>query len=255
MSRVSAVAACFTALGLVTASLQPARPAPRDDSEIGKSDFGSVPDPGPRGQKSDFGSVPDPSPHRGKSDFGSVPDPGPRGPAPEYLDPDAEAAEQPDPTMPSDRRGSQRPGDLATEALTVDAAKRAVDAFVEVRDKYNGQGLENYDSLEAFVAETEAGKRLEADVMAHGFSDITDWNTTIMAVGFAYSAIVYDYAADLRQQIRDVRSDRSLDEQMRERLIAGLTALMPSRNNRIVLQALLDDPIYRERLKLLQEEE
>jgi hypothetical protein len=52
-----------------------------------------------------------------------------------------------------------------------------------------------------------------------------------------------------------VRSDRSLDEEMRARLIAGLTALLPSRNNRAVVQSLFDDPIYRERPKLLEEEE
>jgi len=124
-----------------------------------------------------------------------------------------------------------------------------------VRDKYTGEGLEDYISLEAFVSETEAGKRLEADIMAHGFSDITDWNETITAVGSAYSAIIYDYASDLRQQIEAVRNDPKLDEAMRARLVAGLTALMPPQTNRTVLQALLDDPIYRNKLRLLQEEE
>lgn len=239
MSRVSAVAACFTALGVVVATLEPASPAPSAKSAIGKGNFGSVPDPGPRGQK---------------ADFGSVPDPGPRGPAPDFGMAEDEATVKPDPTMPSGPRGRDT-ADIATELLTIDAAKRAIDAFVAVRDKYNNDGIENYNSLEAFVAETEAGKRLEAEIVAHGFSDITDWNMTIMAVGFAYSAIVYDYATDLRQQIKAVRNDRSLDEEMRTRLIAGLDALMPSRHNRTVLQTLLDDPIYRDKLKLLQEEE
>jgi hypothetical protein len=254
MSRVSAVAACFTALGVVVATLEPASPAPRAESAIGKANFGSVPDPGPRGQKADFGSVPDPGPRGQKADFWSVPDPGPRGPAPDFGMAEDEATVKPDPTMPSRPRGRDT-ADIATELLTIDAAKRAIDGFVAVRDKYNNDGIENYNSLEAFVAETEAGKRLEAEIMAHGFSDITDWNMTIMAVGFAYSAIVYDYATDLRQQINAVRNDRSLDEEMRTRLIAGLNALMPSRHNRTVLQTLLDDPIYRDKLKLLQEEE
>lgn len=217
MSGASAVAVCFTALGVIVASLGPAWPAPPDDLRIGKGHFGSVPDPGSRPPKSDFGSVPDP-------------------------------------TMPA-RPPGQDGADLHTQVLTIDAAQRAIDAYVAVRAKHNSEGIENYSSLEAFVAETEAGKRLEAEVVAHGFSDITDWNMTIMEVGFAYSAIVYDYASDLRQQIKDVRNDRSLDEEMRTRLIAGLTALLPSPNNRVVLQALLDDPIYRDKLKLLQEEE
>lgn len=255
MSRLSAVAASFTAMGVVIASLTPAWPAPAEDLRSGKENFGSVPDPGPRGQKSDYGSVPDPGPRDQKSDYGSVPDPGPRGPAPDIGQAGDEPTNKPDPTMPSRPTGRPTAEDVVPEVLSLDAAKRAIDAFLAVRDKYANEGIEDYNTLEAFVAETEAGKRLEAEIKTHGFADITDWNLTIMAVGFAYSAIIYDYATDLRQQIEAVRKDRSLDEEMRARLIAGLAALMPSRHNRTVLQDLLDDPIYRDRLKLLQEEE
>lgn len=224
MSHVSALAACLTAMGVVAASLDPAWAAPNDEFRTGKGNFGAAP-------QSDAG--------RQKADQEEIED---------------GAADDPDLTMPSEDDGAHAANHESLE-LTVDSAKRAVDAFIAVRDKYPDEGLENYETLEDFVAETEAGKRLEAEVVEYGFADITDWNLTIMAVGFAYSAITYDYASDLRQQIEDVRKDRTLDQDMRERLIAGLTALMPSRNNRTVLQALLDDPIYRERLKLLQEEE
>jgi len=214
MSRLSAVAACFTALGVLAASLEPA---------LG-----------------------------GKADFGSLPDAALGGP---ISSPNDAAGGKADPTMPSDRQDRERPEALATHELSLESARRAVDAFVAVRDRFTGDGIENYGSLEAFVAGTEAGRRLEAEIVAHGFSDITDWNLTIMAVGSAYSAMLYDYASDLRQQIEDVRGDRSLDEETRASLIAGLTALMPSRHNTAVLQALFDDPIYREKLKLLEEEE
>jgi hypothetical protein len=207
-------------MGVAAASLGPAWPAPMEELRTGKGNFRSMPEPG-------------------KSDYEQVGE---------------DEADELDLTMPANEDHPNAAGHEPVE-LTVEAARRAVDAFVAVRDKYNDEGLEDYNSLEEFVAETEPGKRLEAEVMEHGFADITDWNQTIMAVGFAYSAIVYDYASDLRQQIEAVRKDRTLDQQMRERLIAGLTALMPSRSNRTVLQALLDDPIYRERLKLLQEEE
>jgi hypothetical protein len=75
------------------------------------------------------------------------------------------------------------------------------------------------------------------------------------AVGSAYRAITYDLMTDLRQQIAALRQDPSLDQEMRARRIAGLTALMPSRHNRAVVQTLLDDPIYRDRLRLIEEEE
>jgi hypothetical protein len=238
MSRVSAVAACFTVMGVAVASLEPAWPA--------------SPDPGPRGQKSDFGipSTPDPGPRGVKSDYGLVPDPDLRGPVADPGD-----AARTDPTMPSRREGRRTAAELDIRELTVDAAKRAIDAFAEVRDKYNDAGMEKYESLEDFVAETEAGKRLEAEIMAFGFSGISDWNETIMLVGIAYSAFVYDYAADLRQQIRAIRDDRTIDDDMRAQLIAGLNALMPSRNNRIVMQELFNDQSYRDKLRLLEEEE
>jgi len=222
MSRVPAVAACLTALGVVVASLAPAWPVPKGDFiQTGKGNF-----------RAPSVSTPD----EGKSDYGPAP-------------------HKPDPTMPSRPSSRQPLEDIVSERLSVDAARRALDAFAAVRDKYSGDGIENYGSLEEFVAETESGKLLEAEIRTYGFADISDWNLTIMAVGSAYSAIIYDYATDLRQQIDDVRSDRTLDEEMRARLIAGLSALLPSKNNRTVVQSLFDDPIYREKLKLLVEEE
>ena len=237
MSRVSAVAACFTVLGVAVASLGPAWPSP---------------DPGPRGQKSDFGipSTPDPGPRGLKSDYGLVSDPDLRGPV---ADP-GEAARA-DPTMPPRPQGRRTAEELDIANLTVDAAKRAIDAFAEVRDKYNDAGMETYESLEDFVAETEAGKRLEAEIMGFGFSGIGEWNETIMLVGIAYSAFVYDYAADLRQQIREIRDDPTIDDDMRAQLIAGLNALLPSTTNRIVMQELFNDQDYRDKLRLLEEEE
>ena len=238
MSRVSAVAACLTVIGVAVASLAPA--------------WAASPDPGPRRQKSDFGipSTPDPGPRGVKADYGVAPDSAVSDPV---ADPDAAA--KPDPTMPPRPQGRRTAEELGTEDLTVDAAKRAIDAFAQVRDKYNDAGMENYNSLEEFVAETAAGKRLEAEIRSFGFSDITDWNDTIMAVGIAYSAFVYDYAADLRQQIRAIRDDPTIDDEMRAQLIAGLNALMPSLNNRIVMQELFNDQSYRDKLRLLEEEE
>ena len=237
MSRVPAVAACLTVMGLAVASVEPA--------------WAASPDPGPRGQKSDFGvpSTPDPGPRGVKSDYGLAPVPPLRGPV---ADPETA---RPDPTMPPRPQGRRTAEELDTENLTVDAAKRAIDAFAEVRDKYNDAGLENYESLEEFVAETAAGKRLEAEIRSYGFSDITDWNETIMAVGIAYSAFVYDYAADLRQQIRAVRDDPTIEDELRAQLITGLNALMPSINNRVVMQELFNDQSYRDKLRLLEEEE
>src|SRR5918995_3404799 len=83
---------------------------------------------------------------------------------------------EPDELAPPDSPEFGAIAPVETVELTLDAAKRALDAFADVRDKYNDQGIENFESLEEFVTNTDAGKRLEADIKAHGFSDVTEWN-------------------------------------------------------------------------------
>jgi hypothetical protein len=42
---------------------------------------------------------------------------------------------------------------------------------------------------------------------------------------------------------------------LKERTIKSLMAMIPSENNRSVVQALVDDPAYADKLKLLEEEQ
>lgn len=144
---------------------------------------------------------------------------------------------------------------VETVELTLDSAKRALDAFADVRDKYNDQGIEKYESLKEFVAKTDAGKRLEADIKTHGFSDVTEWNKAVTTVSFAYSAVFDGQETDIRRQIEAIRNDGGLNEAERSQILTYLDSLLPSENNKKVLRELLDDPIYRERLKLLDEVE
>lgn len=144
---------------------------------------------------------------------------------------------------------------VVTVELTGEVARRALDAFADVRDKYDDEELEGYDTLEDFVAGSESGKRLEADITRHGFADVTEWNNAIMAVGFAYNAVVDESEAGIREQIDEIRQDASIGEDERTRLIASLNALLPSDNNKAILRDLLNDPIYRDRLRLLAQDE
>lgn len=215
LNRLSIIG-CFTVLGALAASLEPAWPLTKDQSRITDEEAGAAVGEAAPGEEGEGGA---------------------------------------DETVPPDVLPSDDIPAVETVELTVDAAKRALDAFAEVHNKYDDEGIENYDTLEEFVDRTEAGKRLETDIKAHGFADITEWNTTIMSVGFAYSAVVLDQEEDVRQQIEDVRADESLDEAARARLIASLSALLPSANNRKVVAELMDDPVYRDKLRLLEEEE
>ena len=139
--------------------------------------------------------------------------------------------------------------------LTLDIAKRAINALAEVRDKYNDKGIDDYDTLEEFVSKTEAGKLLEADVQRFGFENITDWNTSISSVGFAYLAIVDDEEAQIRQQISEIQIDPEISADEKEQLVSSLEAMIASANNKSIVRQLMRDAYYSKKIKLLEETE
>ncbi len=139
--------------------------------------------------------------------------------------------------------------------LTAASARRAIDAFVVIRDKYSEKGIEQYETLEEFANKAPGGKALPKDVKNFGFTTIGAWNDTIMNVGFAYSAIAEDSVPEIKLQIEDVRADKSLSEQVRNKMISSLKTLIPSANNMTIVKDLLKDPIYADKLHLLSEQE
>ena len=175
---------------------------------------------------------------------------------------DVEDLTEPDPNQPTD--GETPPSDevsigeipvVQMVELTLDTAQKAVDAYVIVKDKYKDAALENFDSLQDFVDRDPLGKAFEADIKLAGFANVTDWNLAITTVGAAYSNIIDDQSTDIKQQIEEVEKDTELAQDMKDRIIASLNALIPSENNRTIVQQMIDNPVYTEKLKSLETEE
>ena len=175
---------------------------------------------------------------------------------------DVQDLTEPDPTQPTD--GETPPEDevsigeipvVQMVELTPETAQKAVDAYVIVKDKYKDAALENFDSLQDFVDRDPLGKAFEADIKAAGFANVTEWNLAITTVGAAYSNIVDDQSTDIKQQIEEVEKDPELAQDMKDRIITSLNALIPSENNHKVVQQLIDNLAYTEKLKLLETEE
>lgn len=78
------------------------------------------------------------------------------------------------------------------------------------------------------------------------------WNLAITTLTFAYSNAIDDQSADILQQISEIEQDTELAQDMKDRIIASLKAMIPSDNNKKVVADLLDDPVYGERLKQLE---
>jgi hypothetical protein len=169
---------------------------------------------------------------------------------------------QPDPSLPTDNETP--PADdvnvgevpvVKMVELTVDSAQRAVDTYVLLKDKYKDAALENYDTLQDFVDKDAQGKAFEADVKAAGFASVDEWNATVTTVSAAYSNINDDQSSDIKSQIEDVKKDPEMAQDMKDRLISSLNSLIPTENNRGVVQQMINNPAYVEKLKQLETEE
>lgn len=145
--------------------------------------------------------------------------------------------------------------EVETVELTPDMARRALDAYVLVREKYKDADLENYENIQDFVDKNAQGKAFETDIKASGFTNVTDWDTAIATLGFAYSNIQVDQTADIKQQIEELKADTEMAQDMRDRMINALNAMIPSENNRKIVEELIKDPAYSEKIKLLETED
>jgi len=185
---------------------------------------------------------------------GPLPIPVPEGGASPNEPPSGvEAPLQDDPSRGEGTDAGEVPP-VETIELTDDIAKRALDAFVAVKDKYKDTPLENYESLDQFVRDTEAGKQFDADIKKFGFDSVTAWNTAVTTVSFAYSAVAENQEQEINKQIEDLKQDKDIQEPMKTKIIASLVAMLPSENNKVVIKKLMEDQGYLAKLKALTEE-
>ena len=144
---------------------------------------------------------------------------------------------------------------VETVELTLEQAKRALDTYVLVSEKYKDAALENYENLQDFVDQAPQGAAFEADIKAAGFASVNEWNTAVTTLSFALANISDDQTADIRQQNDELKADTEMAQDMRERMITALNAMIPSENNKKVIGELQQDPVYGEKLKQLETEE
>jgi hypothetical protein len=182
------------------------------------------------------------------------------------TDPEAgsEDLTQPDPSEPSTGEDDGiSPDDLSlgeipvieTMELTPDIARRALDVYLLVKTKYENAELDRYENLQDFVDQNIEGKNFESDIKAAGFNTVNDWNLAITTVGFAYTSAIDDQSAEIMQQITEIEADTELAQDMKDRMIASLKAMIPSENNKKVIEELLADAAYAGKLKQLDIEE
>ncbi len=141
---------------------------------------------------------------------------------------------------------------VETEELTPDMARKALDAYVLVQTKYQDSPLENYDDLQAFVDKDPKGKDFENDIKTFGFPNVNNWNLAVTTLSFAYTNALDDQTSDIKQQIEEVSANKEMAQDMKDRMINSLKAMIPSPNNAKIVTDLIADPVYGEKIKLLE---
>lgn len=144
---------------------------------------------------------------------------------------------------------------IETVELTPETARRALDSYIAAREKYVNSDLESYENLQDFVDQTEEGKAFEADIKAAGFASVNDWNLAVTTLSLTYGSLIDDQSSDIMMQVKEVEDDTEMAQDIKDRMIKALKALVPSANNSSVVNALMDDPVYGEKLKLLDIED
>jgi hypothetical protein len=144
---------------------------------------------------------------------------------------------------------------IETIELTPELARRALDSYISAKETYANSELDQYENLQDFVDQTADGKAFDADVKAAGFADVTQWNLAITTLGLAYGSVIDDQTPDLLQQISEVEQDTAMAQDIKDRMVKALKALIPSDNNRKVIDGLLADPVYAVKLKQLDLED
>lgn len=141
---------------------------------------------------------------------------------------------------------------VKTEELTPEMARKALDAYVLVQTKYQESPLESYDDLQSFVDKDPRGKEFETDIKSFSFPTVDEWNLAITTLSFAYTNVLDDQTADIKQQIEELKVDTEMAQDIKDRMINSLNAMIPSPNNTKVVNELIADPVYGDKIKLLE---
>jgi hypothetical protein len=137
--------------------------------------------------------------------------------------------------------------------LTADTARRAIDTYLEVQEKYGDRAIDDPSDAKA-IADTMKTEgiydKVTSDVTHHGFSGVEDWAKTFTSVGLAASFVREGQdAGSVDRQIADLEKDEAVPQAMKDATIAMLRQMRPSENNIAVAKALIDDPAYKDKVE------
>jgi hypothetical protein len=136
--------------------------------------------------------------------------------------------------------------------LTGDAARRAIDTFLEIQEKYGNTAFNDPANPKAFVDSVRAAgvyDQVVAELAGHGFHGVEEWATTFASIGLAASFVREGQDPEsVDRQIADLENDETIPQAMKESTIAMLRQMRPTENNVAIAKGLIDDPAYKDKV-------
>jgi len=127
--------------------------------------------------------------------------------------------------------------------LSEDSAKRAVDTYLTLREKY-GDKMPPAKGGGSLGEGAEQAAEIQSVVTGNGFSNTEDWQNTITNVALAYGFSKNNKGGEIDAKIAELRDNTQLPKGIRDQLVRTMTAMRPSENNMKVVESLAADSSY-----------
>jgi len=145
----------------------------------------------------------------------------------------------------------QMPAPPQQVALTDETAKSAIDAYVEIREKYGDGETTPGTKAEAAAKAVEMQAGVKSIVEKAGFASVPDWNKTMMSVVTAYGAVKGNTMDEVDAGLAEIES-RNMPEALKAQMRALMESRRPTPGNLEVVKKLADDPVYGPKLAAIR---
>lgn len=170
--------------------------------------------------------------------------------------PAAEQAQQPTarPTPQQMRQMMQKLAAFRHEPLTVEKAKAAIEVFMTLREKYPPETFRSetpgpMGAVEA-MKRSEKAREIMQLVREKGFSGIDQWAKTFTSLGMAL-AYVREGDDNAEKKLKEVQASPMPDD-IKQRIVAMLKAVIPPKENAEVARKLLADEQTKKMIELVE---
>lgn len=131
--------------------------------------------------------------------------------------------------------------------LTDQSAKNAIDAYLILREKY-GDKVPPANQAQGLADGTAALADMNRILTEKGFKSAEDWQKAITSVVVAQGFLEGSEGSNMDEKIAELEANPQIPAAYKQQMLGMLKSMRPSENNLTVVEGLLADPTYREKI-------